>query len=231
VALDQSLGGPTDPEALEAARQAAGAATRRLGEQRVLLTEAEAQWTALQAGWAERQRLDTQIEAMENRRRIYQRLATDLEEGELADFLVEEALRALLQGASRHLGRLTRGRYGFRLDPDLLEIIDHERGGHSRAAETLSGGESFLAALALALELGEQVQAHHAHARIGSLFVDEGFGTLDPETLRVVSDTLHLLPQDGRLVGVITHLPELRDEFRQQIRIWPGPDGSKIEVI
>jgi DNA repair protein SbcC/Rad50 len=97
--------------------------------------------------------------------------------------------------------------------------------------DALSGGETFLASLALALALSEQVQRIVGAVHLGCLFVDEGFGTLDPETLRTVSDTIRGLQVGGRMVGIITHVPELREEFEQQVLVTKEGGISRVEVV
>ena len=99
------------------------------------------------------------------------------------------------------------------------------------AVDTLSGGETFLASLALALALSEQVQRIVGAVHLDCLFIDEGFGTLDPETLRTVSDTIRGLQVGGRMVGIITHVPELREEFEQQVLVTKEGGISRAEVV
>jgi DNA repair protein SbcC/Rad50 len=94
----------------------------------------------------------------------------------------------------------------------------------------LSGGETFLTSLALALELSDQVQRAVGAIHLDSLFIDEGFGTLDPDTLALVAETLQSLRVGGRMVGIITHIPELRDEFAQQVIVTKRQGFSTVEV-
>jgi exonuclease SbcC len=109
--------------------------------------------------------------------------------------------------------------------------VDHDNASEQRAVDTLSGGETFLASLALALALSEQVQQIAGAVRLGCLFIEEGFGTLDPETLYTVSDTIRGLQIGGRMVGIITHVPELREEFEQQVRVTKAAGISRVEVV
>ena len=94
-------------------------------------------------------------------------------------------------------------------------VVDHTHASQVRSARTLSGGETFLASLALALALAEQVAgtASAGSARLESLFLDEGFGTLDPDTLDVVATALDELGARGRMVGVVTHVRELAERL------------------
>jgi exonuclease SbcC len=146
-------------------------------------------------------------------------------------YLLAETLTALVQGASGQLANLTGNRYGLHFAEDHIYVVDHDNASEHRAVETLSGGETFLASLALALALSDQVQRIVGAVHLDCLFIDEGFGTLDPETLRTVSDTIRGLQVGGRLVGIITHVPELREEFEQQIVVTKTGGISRVDVI
>jgi exonuclease SbcC len=95
---------------------------------------------------------------------------------------------------------------------------------------TLSGGESFLASLSLALGLADVVQAESGGARIETLFVDEGFGTLDDDTLDEVMTVLDGLRDGGRTVGVVSHVAELRQRIPARVEVVKGRDGSHLLV-
>ena len=102
--------------------------------------------------------------------------------------------------------------------------------GQTRGVETLSGGEMFLASLALALGLSDVVQANSGGTRLDSLFVDEGFGTLDPEVLDLAMNTLTELQRSGRLVGLISHVAEMRERIPLRLEVVPGRRGSTTRV-
>ena len=110
--------------------------------------------------------------------------------------------------------------------------MDTWNGDDERSVRTLSGGETFLASLALALALADQVRAISVTDRAGldSLFLDEGFGTLDPESLRTVIDAIEQLGGDGRLVGVITHVRELAEQF-PRVEVEKSPRGSRVAFV
>lgn len=111
--------------------------------------------------------------------------------------------------------------------PLQLNVIDDYQAGEVRSTRNLSGGESFIVSLALALGLS-QMASHKV--RVDSLFLDEGFGTLDEEALDVALDTLGSLQQDGKVIGVISHVPALKERISNQLRILPGTGGySRIE--
>ncbi len=161
---------------------------------------------------------------------VYDLLAGDLRSDKFQAYVLEEAFTELVQGASARLLRLTGERYSLRFDADEIRVVDHDNADETRISDTLSGGETFLTSLALALELSDQVQRAVGAVNLDSLFVDEGFGTLDPDTLALVSETLQGLGVGGRMVGIITHIPELRDEFDQQVIVTKHQGFSTVEV-
>ena len=131
-------------------------------------------------------------------------------------WLLGRALRTLVRGASSTLQELSSGAYSLKVDSkNQFEVIDHLNAGETRMAKSLSGGETFLTSLALALSLSEQVAELGAKgaSRLESLFLDEGFGTLDPETLDQVATTIEELGAKGRMVGIITHVRELAERI------------------
>jgi exonuclease SbcC len=161
--------------------------------------------------------LRRELDNQRRRHRIYRRLADDLRNDRFQAYLLEEILGELVRGAAYQLSRLTGDRYGLDYVDDEILVIDHDHAGERRSTDTLSGGETFLASLALALELSAQVQRTLGAVHVDCLFIDEGFGTLDPETLRVAADAVRGLQVSGRMVGIITHIPELKDEFDQRV--------------
>lgn len=150
-------------------------------------------------------------------------------------YLLEQAIETLAADGSRHLRELSGGRYTFHTEEAEFLIVDGWNADERRSVKTLSGGETFLASLALALGLAEGLPAlgpgEHGHQRLESLFIDEGFGTLDPdETLDIVTQALENLRTDDRIVGIVTHLPQLADRLPAQIRVVKSQVGSHVEV-
>lgn len=170
-----------------------------------------------------------ELEAARARVGPLRQLALDLRSNQFQAYLLEETFRELVAGASARLLKLS-GRYGFEYEKDAFFVIDHDNASERRRAETLSGGETFLASLALALELSQQVQRSAGAVDIESLFIDEGFGSLDSETLDVVADAIESLPTAGRMVGIITHLPELTARLPACIQVEKGADGSRVTL-
>ncbi|MEG3002498.1 MAG: SbcC/MukB-like Walker B domain-containing protein, partial [Comamonas sp.] len=127
----------------------------------------------------------------------------------------------LLHLANRHLTRL-HGRYLLRRKPTgelELDIVDSWQGDVARDTRTLSGGEAFLVSLALALALSDLV-SHKTS--IDSLFLDEGFGTLDGDTLEVALTALDALNASGKMIGIISHVEALKERIPAQIRVEKG---------
>jgi len=102
--------------------------------------------------------------------------------------------------------------------------------GERRDVTTLSGGETFQASLALALGVADAVQAHAGGFRIEALFIDEGFGTLDPDSLDAAMEELDRLRDGGRIIGIISHVGTLRERIRTGIEVTKGPRGSRVRI-
>lgn len=161
-------------------------------------------------------------------------LANHLSARHFERWIVNEALRRLVIGATEILGNLSEDRYKLSIDDaGNFLVIDHHNADEARSARTLSGGETFLASLALALALADQVAdlAAEGAARLEAIFLDEGFGTLDPETLETVASTVETLAATGRMVGIVTHVRELADRVPIQYRVRKDPLGSIIEKV
>ncbi len=159
-------------------------------------------------------------------------LARHLKADRFERWLLREAFERLAQLAGQRLLELSRGDYSLEFDEDQnVDVIDHRNAGERRSARTLSGGETFLASLALALSLSEQVAelAATGAARLESMFLDEGFGTLDPETLDVVAHTLEELGSRGRTVGLVTHVPDLAERIPVCFQVQKTAGGSRVE--
>jgi exonuclease SbcC len=166
----------------------------------------------------------------ETAQREYDLLAGDLRSDKFQAYVLHEVFTELVQGASARLMLLTSERYSLQFHDEEIRVVDHDNADETRISDTLSGGETFLTSLALALELSDQVQRAVGAVNLDSLFIDEGFGTLDPDTLALVSETLQSLRVGGRMVGIITHIPELRDEFAQQVIVTKHQGFSTVEV-
>ncbi len=111
-----------------------------------------------------------------------------------------------------------------------LDVIDHYNGTR-RSVKTLSGGESFLASLSLALGLSDEIQSSAGGIRLDTMFVDEGFGSLDEESLRQALRALSALSEGNRLVGIISHVAELKERIDRQIVVTKDRDGGSRAQI
>lgn len=158
----------------------------------------------------------------------------------LSRFALAVIFEQIVESATNILNRISRGRYvlmrsqtqrdkrkSFGLD---IEVFD-EYTGQRRDVRTLSGGESFLASLALALGLSELVQESVGGVRLDMLFIDEGFGSLDTDSLGRVVDALKELGRLASVVGIITHVEDLKSEIIARVDVQQGPQGSTIELV
>ena len=156
----------------------------------------------------------------------------------LSAFVLAARLEEVAAAASERLLKMTSGRYS-------LIHTDARRGagrsglgllacdgwtGLDRDTSTLSGGETFLASLALALGLADVVTAEAGGTRIEALFVDEGFGSLDEDTLEEVMTVLDSLRDGGRMVGIVSHVAELKQRIPAQVRVHKGHSGSHLTI-
>ena len=146
------------------------------------------------------------------------------------NWLATAALDTLVAGASDSLMQLSEGQFTLTHIKGDFHVIDHFDADSERSVKTLSGGETFQASLALALALSEQLAtlAAGGNAKLDSIFLDEGFGTLDPESLETVAATLEALAQGERMVGVVTHVSALAE--RTPIRFVVHHDGRTSSV-
>ncbi|WP_217914113.1 SbcC/MukB-like Walker B domain-containing protein [Miltoncostaea marina] len=156
---------------------------------------------------------------------VHRQVANDLRADRFPRYLLNRFGERLAVGASARLQELTAGAYRFSgRDKDALAVVDMRRGERPRPASTLSGGERFLASLALALGLSDI--AAESGGRLDCLFLDEGFSTLDADSLEQALSGVERLAGDGRLIGVITHLPGVADRLGAAIHVRKDPGGS-----
>ncbi|MBB6675571.1 SbcC/MukB-like Walker B domain-containing protein, partial [Cohnella nanjingensis] len=143
------------------------------------------------------------------------------------EYIAEEQLEQVCRTASERLGFLTRRRYALEVDASGGFVIrDDANGGLRRPVSTLSGGETFLTSLALALALSAQIQLRGRYP-LQFFFLDEGFGTLDQELLDTVVTSLEKLQQDELAVGVISHVPELQARLPRRLLVSPAEPGGR----
>ena len=166
--------------------------------------------------------LDEEIE-------LFGRINTDLTDSRFIRFLLDEERARLADLGSEHFQRLSAGRYRFA--DDQFGILDLTAADATRRADSLSGGETFLASLGLALALAEMVAG--TGGRLDAFFLDEGFGTLDPEHLDLAMEGIESLVADAsnRLVVIVSHVPELRDRIGDLIELERSPVTGDTRVV
>jgi DNA repair protein SbcC/Rad50 len=178
--------------------------------------------------WKELERLRQEAQTMLSR---LQKLQSVLRGNAFVEFMAEEQLSQVSRAASERLGQLTRRRYALETDSTGGFIIrDDANGGLKRPVSTLSGGETFLTSLALALALSAQIQLNGKYP-LEFFFLDEGFGTLDPELLETVVHALEKLHMEQLTVGVISHVPELKSRLPRRLVVTPSePSGAGSQI-
>ncbi|MFM2080563.1 MAG: hypothetical protein RLZZ219_1245 [Cyanobacteriota bacterium] len=157
----------------------------------------------------------------------------------LQRWVLSAHLAEICRHANQRLELMTSGRYQLRLTDEGgrggrnaglgLRVLDAYT-GEEREVSSLSGGETFQASLALALGVADTVQAHAGGVHLDALFIDEGFGSLDPDSLQLAMDELDRLRAGGRMIGVISHVAALRERIRAGIAITAGTTGSRLSV-
>lgn len=187
------------------------------------LTQKQVRWQQLEQ---ERVKVDEERERLSKLQAVFRGNA-------FVDFIAEEQLIQVSRDASMRLRNLTRGRYAIEVDSNGgFVICDDANGGVKRPVTTLSGGETFLTSLALALSLSAQVQLRGQYP-LEFFFLDEGFGTLDQELLDTVVSALEKLHSDSLSIGVISHVPELKERLVRKIIVEPAEaegNGSRVKM-
>lgn len=235
----------TPPELLPLREQ-----TKALREQLLTLSEKAG---SLQSAFASRKEvlasvkaLDRELEEREKEYNRSHRLSRAVSGDNpmkmpILQYVLSITLEEVLASANRVFSTLSRGRYALRLMDSVkggnykggldLEVLD----GASmlpRSVETLSGGEQFLASLSLAFGLSDVAQNRSGAVRLDSIFIDEGFGSLDGETLDAAMKALNMLRRSGRVIGVISHVGELKTRIYDRIEVFRDHEGfSKAKVI
>ena len=220
-----------------------------LSEKTVLYTQADDAWRGLDARNNNLKEIQKKLdlahkknEALEAKYKIIGTLS-DVANGQtgnkisLQRFVLSVLLDDVLIQASQRLTLMSKGRYQLVRKEDRakgnkasgleLEVEDGYT-GKTRSVATLSGGESFLAALSLALGLSDVVQSYAGGIKLDTLFIDEGFGSLDPESLDLAVRTLIDLQASGRTIGIISHVSELKEQMGLRIDVISDRGGSRI---
>ena len=177
--------------------------------------------------------LEKQIEELRTAEAVAAELGRLLRSDGFERWLMEEAVGDLKERASERLLELSNRQYSFAPDGTDFDVCDHHSADEVRGAKTLSGGETFLASLALALALtdGQAEMAPEGSPGLDSLFLDEGFGALDPDTLDVVAAAIEELGATGRMVVIVTHIRELADRMPVRFEVAKDPTTSSVERV
>lgn len=198
------------------------------------LTRAQGVVERIEEGLASVAAARAELEDATHKRAVARELGTHLQAQGFERWIVNEALQRLVDGAGAILRQLSGGAYSLAIDDtNNFQVIDHHDADEVRSARTLSGGETFLASLALALALADQLAqlAAEGAARLDAIFLDEGFGTLDPDTLDTVAATVENLAATGRMVGVVTHVRELAERVPVQFRVTKDGRSARVERV
>lgn len=228
--IDTSVTQALLTQATEAWSQAV--AHRAAAEQRAeTLASAAARAEVAHAAIAD---LDAEVAAVERLANTVAGRAPNTKRMKLETFVLAAELEEIVAAANLRLSAMSDGRYSLQHTDALLargaasglglEVMDRYT-GQARPPQSLSGGETFLASLALALGLAEVVTGRAGGITLDTLFIDEGFGSLDPETLEIAMRTLDELRQGGRTVGVISHVEAMKDQIPAQLMVEVTPHG------
>lgn len=178
-------------------------------------------------------RLERERQTLSHRRSLLKTLQTVFKGNAFVEFIAQEQLSNVSFDASERLKQLTNQRYALEVDAEGGFIMrDDANGGVRRPVNSLSGGETFLTALALALALSTQIQLR-GESPLEFFFLDEGFGTLDSDLLETVMNTLEKLHLQNLTIGIISHVPELKNRLARRLVVSPaeaGGAGSKVKL-
>ncbi|HET9201651.1 MAG TPA: SMC family ATPase [Acidimicrobiia bacterium] len=173
--------------------------------------------------------LEDELALEQSRARVASALGNHLKSNNFEAWLLEEAMDVLIDGANGLLDDLSGGAYSLKMTRGQFEVIDHRNAELTRTTRSLSGGETFLVSLSLALSMADQLALiTGVSSRLESVFLDEGFGSLDQESLDVVASVLDELVGRGRTVGIVTHVRELADRFPVRFEVTKGSETASI---
>ena len=226
--------------------------SKRLGEEKAgLAKELEARFAAVgsdvtpeEAVFAAKSDLDAIREAKLRTKKVAEEAKVEKERSDVAaalsrhlhsnhfeSWILEEALVELTVGANLLLDELSSGAYSLEIAKAGFTVVDHHNADQQRSVRTLSGGETFLVSLALALSLSEQLTRMSPQGKLESILLDEGFGTLDQETLDVVASVVQQLGAKGLTVGLISHVPDLAEQVPTRFVVTKDAAGAHVERV
>ncbi|MFV0209604.1 SMC family ATPase [Empedobacter falsenii] len=206
--------------------------TKQLKETAEIVTKTKTEIERLTKSYAEKKDLLIELEKLQKRATNLQTMRNLFNSAGFVQYVSSIYLKQLCDNANVRFHRMTRNQLSLQMnDNNDFEIIDYLNEGRSRSVKTLSGGQSFQVSLSLALALAESVQTN-AKSDKNFFFIDEGFGTQDADAVNIVFETLMSLQKENRIVGIISHVDELKDRIPVALQITKDEEkGSLIEVI
>ena len=178
-------------------------------------------------------KLEKRVDNLTEQAEVAGKLGRLLRADRFEDWLMEAALDKLVERATKRLYELSSGQYSLTVHKRYFAVRDHTNADELRSARTLSGGETFLASLALALALADATAEIAAEGApiMESIFLDEGFGTLDPQTLDTVAAAVEELGTTGRFVGIVTHIRDLADRMPVRLEVTKTGGSATVERV
>ncbi len=216
-------------EALERARLLREEQEERVKEHAKRIALSEAELGRIEKALAEKRALEGEFREARQKSELLERLRKLLEGNKFMEFVAEEYLQKVAVHASERLLSLTDGRYFLRYDGGFY-VGDNFNGGEKRGVYTLSGGETFLVSLSLALALGSEICARSLRP-IEFFFLDEGFGTLDAHLIDTVMDSLEKLRGEHFTIGIISHVEELKHRIDRKLLVRKATEQHGSQII
>ena len=227
--LDRQLGvAPFDPAELDQVSRDLTATDAALNAARERAGRLAEQFRQAQERLKRKGEIEAKAAAVSRTFDTWQTLTNTLKANEFQQFLLAEVEAQLLTRAGILLHEISDGRYRLALDDTDYVVQDLWNAGEVRGVKTLSGGETFLASLSLAIALSDYLAGNKI---LGALFLDEGFGTLDPQALEAVAGALESLRTQGRMVGIVTHVESLSERLPSRVLVTKSVAGSHVQRL
>ena len=206
--------------------------TNQLKEATEIVTKTTTEIERLNKSFGEKKDLLIELEKLQKRASNLQTMRNLFNSAGFVQYVSSIYLKQLCDNANVRFHRMTRNQLSLQMnDNNDFEIIDYLNEGRSRSVKTLSGGQSFQVSLSLALALAESVQTN-AKSEKNFFFIDEGFGTQDADAVNIVFETLMSLQKENRIVGIISHVDELKDRIPVALQITKDEErGSLIDFV
>lgn len=188
--------------------------------------------TAMKKDLEKKKKIKSEYDEVSNDYRLLDEIDRIIQGNKFVEYVATNHLKYIALEASKRLSTITNGRYALEIN-DALEFVmrDNSNGGERRGVDTLSGGETFLTSLSLALALSSQIQMK-GNAPLEFFFLDEGFGSLDVELLDTVMESLEKLHSSNLSIGIISHVEELKNRVPVKLVVTAGEigEGSKVKI-